>query len=1375
MDARNWVAAFGSGPGPRRRVAWLGGGLIVVIVGLAAFDLVRAYRATVDETKLGLETQSRVIAEQTARSVQAVDVILRHVADEYRRGRLARLDADELHVYLRDVTAGLEQIDGLGMFDARGDPLAVSWPARTARNMAHLPRFQQLRDDRKAGFVIFDVARGVDDGAWIVPFARRLETASGEFAGVVAARGRVAYFEQFYRDTYPDPSARVALLHRNTTLLARHPGTAESLGRRFPALEALLPAPGGRPVASRGSSPVDGVDRFASIRLVPDYPLVVVVTRDAAAALAPWRSQATGSVLRTLALATLAALLLAVVLRQLARLDAARRSLEVSQERYALAAAGSDDGIWDWDLQAGTAYESRRARELQGLPLQPETQPIGELKASLTYHRGDAHQRASAMQAHLDGDTPAYEVDYRVLRDGEYRWIHVRALCIRDAAGKPVRLAGSVTDIDGRKRAEVALRESEERYALAMAGSNEGHWLWNMPARQIYVSAKLAELFGFAGGAQVMVDSDYFARLPLHPEDRERVHRNRNDHVAGLTPRLDHEFRIVVPATGEVRWVHTRAQCFRDADGEPVRMAGSTVDATERKRTEEALRESEERFAVAVAGSDDGIWVWDYVAGTAYASQRAREIFGLSDWPELQSIDDWSARMERRLEPADIERRRAAIAAHVSGATPAYEFEYRVRTPQGNRWVRARGMCVRDHDGRPLRFAGSVSDIDVRKRGEDALRQSEERYALAMTGSRGGHWVWDAATDVFFVSGTANELFGLPADRPHTTRAAFRQRVPVHPDDAERVQTILDDLTAGRIERADYEYRVRLPDGERWILTRSQRFQEADGSGLRVAGVSVDVTDRKRTEEALRRSEERYQLAVAGSNEGLWDWDIASDLLFLSPRAQQLVFAEATEPATRPRGEWQARTTNHPDDTAAVRLALSAHLRGQTPHFSVEYRVRHHSGEWRWYRQRGIAVRDAAGRAYRMAGSMEDISVRKNAEGQRERLERQLRQAQKLEAIGTLAGGIAHDFNNILSAILGYGEMVQKDVGDGTTARRHIDAAMSAGLRAKSLVERILAFSRGGTAERVTVPVQAVVAEALDGVAATLPAGVRVERRLAAPEAGVAGDATQIHQVVMNLCANAVHAMRSGGVLTVSVEALTLRAPLAVATSTLPAGAYACVRVADTGSGIEPQVLDRIFDPFFTTKEVGVGTGLGLSLVHGIVTDLGGGIAVDSTAGQGTTFGVYLPWQRYEAPMAASEEAIAPGEGQTVLLVDDEEALVRLGEETLAELGYEPIGFTSAQHALEAFRATPERFDAVLTDEAMPGMAGSELAAEIRRLRPDVPVVLMTGFVNPAIAARARDAGVADVLVKPLGSRDIARCLAAVFEREKAGVAAEAT
>jgi PAS domain S-box-containing protein len=412
---------------------------------------------------------------------------------------------------------------------------------------------------------------------------------------------------------------------------------------------------------------------------------------------------------------------------------------------------------------------------------------------------------------------------------------------------------------------------------------------------------------------------------------------------------------------------------------------------------------------------------------------------------------------------------------------------------------------------------------------------------------------------------------------------------------------------------------------------------------------------------------------------------------------------------------------------------------------------------------RWAVQRDAQGVIEAILETNNDVTEHRREQEERRRLERSLLQASKLEAMGTLAGGIAHDFNNILGAILGYGELAQSEAAQGSALRRYIDSVMNAGQRAKSLVARILAFSRSGLGQRLPVHVQSVVAEALDLLSASIPDDVRLERRLQADDAAIVGDPTQVHQVVMNLSTNAVQAMKSGGTLLVRLDVITVDAPIALVTSTIDRGEYVRLSVSDTGPGIDPSLRDRIFDPFFTTKGVGVGTGLGLSLVHGIATDLGGGVGLRSEVGRGTTFDVYLPCCG-RAPQAEHErEMPGRGNGETVMLVDDEEVLVRLGEEMIAKLGYEPIGYTSPSEALEAFEADPERFDIVLTDETMPGMTGSQLAERIRAISADVPIILMSGYAAAPLAARALAVGATDVLNKPLVARDIARSLEAAL------------
>jgi signal transduction histidine kinase/CheY-like chemotaxis protein len=398
-------------------------------------------------------------------------------------------------------------------------------------------------------------------------------------------------------------------------------------------------------------------------------------------------------------------------------------------------------------------------------------------------------------------------------------------------------------------------------------------------------------------------------------------------------------------------------------------------------------------------------------------------------------------------------------------------------------------------------------------------------------------------------------------------------------------------------------------------------------------------------------------------------------------------------------------------------------------------------------------------------GAVKDVTEETWAQAERERLEQRLRQAAKMEAVGRFAGGIAHDFNNILGAILGYGERAQSNLDEGGAVRHQVDQVMHAGARGKGLVDRILAFSRSAMGERVPLQVQSVVEETLELLAASLPADVHLERRLDALDTAVVGDATQFHQVVMNLCTNAVQAMERAGVLTVVLERVAVGERRLLSHGTLGVGHYVRLSVSDTGSGIPPVVLERMFDPFFTTKRVGDGTGLGLALVHGIVADFGGVIDVATQVGVGTTFTIWLPATDEMPRLAGKPTGELPrGNGEAVMIVDDERALVALAEETLAELGYEPVGFDSSLAALQAFRAEPKRFDLVLTDETMPDLTGTELAREIRQLRPEISIILMSGYSGTPLSERAQAAGVIDVLRKPLIRRDIAEPVARALQ-----------
>ena len=525
----------------------------------------------------------------------------------------------------------------------------------------------------------------------------------------------------------------------------------------------------------------------------------------------------------------------------------------------------------------------------------------------------------------------------------------------------------------------------------------------------------------------------------------------------------------------------------------------------------------------------------------------------------------------------------------------------------------------------------------------------------------------------------------------------------------------------------------------------------------------------ERGEQALRRSEERYAMAMEAANEGHAEWNIPQDTVFVSQQWRTL-HGVGSKVSIMKSGDIFSKTGLHKDDRLWVHAAVEDHLAGRTAGIEIEYRVQDTDGSSRWVHVRGRCLRDSEGAARRLFCSAADVSARKRAEIEKSVALVRLQQTRRLEALGTLAGGIAHDFNNILAAILGFGEMAQQSAPDESPQRRHIDRVLQAGARARLLVRRILDFSRSGIVEHAQVDLQALVEEVVAMLAPTLPAGIRIDARLDTDQAVVVGDATQLYQVVTNLCANAVQAMGASGVLSLQLERVQVPQSESLMQGEIRPGPYLRLVVADTGVGITAEVLERMFEPFFTTKEVSEGSGLGLSVVHGIVADLGGAIDVQSSPGQGSRIAIWLPLAAgslRSAPQAELDAADWPrGNGAVVMVVDDEQALVELAEELLAGLGYEAVGFDSSEAALRAFEADPQRFDAVISDEMLPGMSGSAFASRLRALRPSLPVLLMSGRVDEALEHRARAAGVQRLLRKPLTLRELAEELAQALERE---------
>ncbi len=425
-----------------------------------------------------------------------------------------------------------------------------------------------------------------------------------------------------------------------------------------------------------------------------------------------------------------------------------------------------------------------------------------------------------------------------------------------------------------------------------------------------------------------------------------------------------------------------------------------------------------------------------------------------------------------------------------------------------------------------------------------------------------------------------------------------------------------------------------------------------------------------------------------------------------------------------------------------------------------EYRIIDAEGKERWILQTNAVEHDEFGRVKALEGCCTDITQRREAALAQQRLEMELQQAHKLEALGTLAGGIAHDFNNILEAIMGYTDLAAMDLPDDHPVQEFLEQVRLAGHRAAGMVREILTFSRRGDMGKTPVRLDDVVGEAMKLIQPSLPASITVQVDLPDDLPPVIADSNQIHQIIMNLCTNAGHAMEdNGGTLTVALTQVRLPAGHPDLTDDMEPGSYLELVVADSGGGIDPAIQARIFEPFFTTKPQGKGTGMGLAMVYGIVLDHEGNVLVDSQPGQGTRFRILLPVS------VAQDETVATNDGRSgnssgrVLFVDDEEMLVRLVERILGSLGYAVEAHTDPREALAVFKRDPGAFDILVTDLTMPVMSGKALAAEVLTLRPDLPVIICTGYSREATADTAQSLGIYAFAQKPLTMQQLGKLI----------------
>jgi PAS domain S-box-containing protein len=626
------------------------------------------------------------------------------------------------------------------------------------------------------------------------------------------------------------------------------------------------------------------------------------------------------------------------------------------------------------------------------------------------------------------------------------------------------------------------------------------------------------------------------------------------------------------------------------------------------------------------------------------------------------------------------------------------------------------------------------------------LRQSEQRRSLALAAGRMGSWEWDLATRRYSWDEGQHRIFGVPPESFAPDDDAVLALVD--PADRDRLQRLASEAVRTG-HGFDAEFRIQRPDGEvRWCVIGAAPAADPSGKAARISGVTFDITERKLTETALRESEERLRIAQETSGIGIWDWDLRRERIIwigdvyrswgldqVAPESPSAVFARVV----------------HPDDQERVWAAIEAALRGEAS-YDTEFRIVRENGAVRWLASKGEVIRDAVGRPIRMIGTDTDITERHraaeilaaaNAEleqrveertREREAALAQVHEMQKMESLGKLTGGVAHDFNNLLMAVLGNLSLLRKRLPQDPRSLRLLDSAVQGAERGATLTKRMLAFARRQELKPETVELGRLVNGMTDLLRRSLGPVVEIATDSLEDLPPVCVDPNQLELALLNLAVNARDAMPLGGRLAITGRHVPNGAG---APGELGRGAYVCIAVSDTGAGMDELTLKRATEPFFTTKGVGKGTGLGLSMVHGLAAQSGGAMRIASRVGFGTTVELWLPVADpaevatgagvgLEPELVASTLTLRPCR---VLVVDDDPLIAAGTCAMLEDLGLTPLEAPSAMRALELLDADA-RVDVVVTDHAMPGMTGMELAEEIRDKWPKIPVLLVTGYAD---------------------------------------------
>ncbi len=998
--------------------------------------------------------------------------------------------------------------------------------------------------------------------------------------------------------------------------------------------------------------------------------------------------------------------------------------LRESEALYRTALENTNDGISIIQDQK-YVYVNKRLMHTIG---RPEENLVGQ-PVGIFVHPDDRKILRDNYEARRQGlALPHLNYDLRIIKpDQSIGYVNVSAVSII-YQGNPAVLA-FLTDITEKKKTENTLRESEALYRTALETTSDGVSIVQ-DGRYAYINQK------FLNTLRIPHENPIGKPIGalVHRDDQEMLQESYRKRLRGEPTSGSHDLRVIRPDRSMIYINSVSVDIIYQ--GNPA-VLSFIRDVTEKKRAEETLRESEALYRTALESTNDGITITDIRTGTyLYANQRLMNTLGRPDETIVgQPMDLYT-------HPEDVGLGRKLYEIRKKNKIGSSYFESRGVKSDGSIVMLAVTATEVIYQGKPA-VISFITDISERKRAEEALRESEELYRTAVEKTNDGITIIQDGKYVY-----ANQNLLKTIGREQSGIIGLPVGIYTHPDDEERVKSYYEARRRGEPAPSNYDVRVLKPDGSVVVNNISAVGIIYKGRPATIAFI-LDVTDRKRAEEALRQSEERYRTIIENIDDDYFETDLKGNITFINKS-----FSWSGHSREEMIGLKHDRFST-PEMAAKAKAVFSQIYQDGKPARMTDYEIIRKDGSITHLEMSVSLIRDADGKPVGFRGVSRDVTDRINMEQEHKKLTEQLYQAQKMEAIGTLAGGIAHDFNNLLMGIQGYASIMLLEVDTTHPYYEQLKAVQMLVQSGAGLTRQLLGFARSGRYEVKPTDLNDLISKSINLFGRTRKE-IRIFEKYADNVQSAEVDRGQIEQVLLNLFVNAWQAMPGGGSLYLETENVVFDKASADLYD-LKAGHYIKVSVTDTGVGMDENTKKRIFDPFFTTKEMGRGTGLGLASAYGIIKGHGGMITVYSEKGQGTTFHVYLPASGKKAASDDVPETELAGGRETILLVDDEEVITEVTSRLLSELGYTILTAKSGEKALAIYRQSHSDIQLVILDMIMPGMSGGETFDQLKAVNPSVRVILSSGYSIDGKAQAIMKKGVRVFLQKPYRLHDLAQ------------------